>query len=591
MKRLLALLVVATMIVSIFAMTNVVSAATADWVVNSVEGTATIDGVKDDAYDAFEALVFETCGEGSGNGGGATLDTPLGHGYIMNDAEYVYFFMDVDDADRDNTSTNAYERDSVEVFFMEPAALNDAGQPIAAGAKTQWRICYDGDMGADSGTPPVSGDTCVVLEKEDGSGYVVEGKFPITEVLNNQIEMLLQINSASGGARSATVYASGHPEGDNGYQRNDRKSDYDCWMTLALAGDHADTRVDPIPVAQEITVKNYQSILDRKFDTQIFVQDQATWSYWNTVYSGPSIGLGTTGEFAANGLYQPVPADALTAELTKDYATAPKLAVQLSDNAMADGDAEEFTATYSDITIKATGYTDVVIPGAAVEKKLKAAAADWGMSGNSWEIDLGTPIITDLGLTVQQFCTEYLPALTDINFTVSFDTYNLNDLATVQAFVDNLAVVEQEFVDTDETIVEALEKANAALAAAQAEGATAEALEDALKDANSAKNRANKTRENAGWAEGGIADTYIQTTFGGIVDQIQALVDAAAASAPAEEEAPADEAEAPADEAEAPADSSSSESGSSTGVIVGIIVAVVVVVVVVLAVVLGKKKK
>lgn len=581
MKRLLAILVVATMLVSIFAMTNVVSAATADWVVNSVQGTAVIDGVKDEGYDAFEALVFDTCGKSDGNGGGATLETPLGYGYIMNDDQFVYFFMDVHDADMDNTSDDAWQRDSVEAFYMDFA---EGG----GGSKVQWRVCYDGTMGADSGTPPVDGETCVVKVNDDGSGYVVEGKLPITEVLNNQIEMLLQINSATGGARSATVYASGHPEGDDGYQRNDRTTDYDCWMTLQLVGEFADTRVDPVPVAQEITVKNYQDIMARNFTTQIFVQDQATWSYWNTVYGGPTIKLGETGEFAAAGLYQPVPADALTPELTNDYTTAPKLAVQLSDGAMQDGESEEFTATYSDITIKATGYEDVVIPGAAVDKKLKAATADWGMSGNSWEIDLGTPIRETLGLTIEQFCKEYLPALTDINFTCSFDTYNLNSIDTLNEFVANLEAIEQTFID--ENLKEYTDKVNQALADAEAANGDVAALEAALKSATQGTNRARTEVTNAGYS--GIALTYVEETLQPIVDQIQGMLDEAnAAAAPAEPETPAEDNEAaPADDAEKPADSSSSD-GGNTGLIVGIVVVVVVVIVVIVAVVMGKKKK
>ena len=587
MKKLFAILVVAVMVISLMPMT--MSAATADWVVNSVEGTAVLDGVKDEGYDAFEPLVFETCGEGSGNGGGATLDAPLGHGYIMNDAENVYVFMDVHDPDMDNGSANNYEQDSVEIFFMEPAAVDDTGNPVAAGAKVQWRIHFDGVMDCDSGSNKPGADNCVVKVNDDGSGYVVEAKLPITEVLNNQIEILLQINSATGGARTATVYASGHPEGDNGYQRSDRDSTYDCWMTLALAGDHADTRKDPVPVAQEITVKNYQDILSRKFDTQLFAQDQVAWG-WVGLGTGASAALGTTTDLVWEAIAAPA-ADAFTAENTKEWSAAPKFAIQLSDNAMADGDTEKFTATYTDITVKATGYADVVIPGASVEMKLIASAADWGMSGNSWEIDLGTPVREQLGLDVQTFATAYLPALTSVSTTLTYDTYNLNDLATVQAFVDNLATLEQEFVDTDETIVEQLQKANDALAAAQGANGDAKVLEDALKDANSAKNRANKTRENAGWSEGGIADTYIQTTFDGIIAEIQGLVDAAA---PAEPEAPAETPNDDAAPAEDNAPSSSTtteEGGSNTGLIVGIVVVVVIIIAVVAAVLLGKKKK
>lgn len=586
MKKLLAIFVVAVMVLSLMPMT--MSAATADWVVNSVEGTAVIDGVKDEAYDAFEALVFETCGEGSGNGGGATLDTPLGYGYIMNDADFVYFFMDVHDSDMDNTSANNYERDSVEIFFMDAAALNDAGNPVTAGAKVQWRVCYDGDMGADSGIVPVANDTCVVKVNDDGSGYVVEGKFPITEVLNNQIEMLLQINSASGGARSATVYASGHPEGDNGYQRNSRDTTYDCWMTLALAGDHADTRRDPVEVPYEFTAKNYVDAQSAPFFSQLFAQDVVSWG-WYGVGSGKGGVLGDTVDYSWNAidLTQPV----FDTTNTNDWTAAPNYAIQVSCNGILDtaGDTAHYEFSISDIVITADGYDTVTIPAQTLDCKWVAKEESWGISGTDSSIELGATIRDTLGLTVQQFCEEYIPAISNISYSVTLDKWNLVTAADVQAFVDGLGALEDAFIN--ESLAEYTDRVNAALATASAEGATPDAIKDALDDATKAVNRARKDSENNGYVNAAYAHC---DSLQAIVDQIQGLYDAAVAaqSAPAEEPVAADNA--PADsEANAPADSasSSSEGGSSTGLIVGIIVVVVVIVVVVAAILLGKKKK
>lgn len=567
MKRLLAILVVATMLVSIIAMTPVLNAATADTVIQSAEGTAVIDGVKDDAYANAVELVFDQCG--SSNGGGAVLDAPAAHGYVINDAEWVYVFYDVHDTDLDNTSANSYEQDSIELFYMDN------------NTKVQWRIHYDTDN-ADADMTKVPADQYAVVVGDNG--YTVEAKIPITDVLNNQIEMLMQIDWCSGGKRDATVYITGHPEGDDGWQRDNRQTDYDVWWTLQLVGEFEDTRVDPVPEAQELTVKNYQDIMSRKFDTQLFVQDQVSWG-WLGLGVGPSVNFGDADvALEWTGLFQPVAADALNADNTNNFTSAPKFAIQVADSAMVDGEKEEYAGSYSDITIKATGYDDVVIPGEEYSKKLTAKEESWGMGGNSWEIDLGTPVRDQLGISIEEFSTTYLPALTDVTLTLSFTEYNLNTKDVVDEFVAGLEALEQAFVD--ENLAEYTTKINEAKAAADAAGDDAEALASALSDAQKALNRATKEVENAGYAADGIAATYVNDTLGAIVAEIQAKVDAAApAEAPVEDEAPE------ANEPAAPSSSNTSDGGSNTGVIVGIVVAVVVVVAAVVGIVLGKKKK
>ena len=569
MKRLLAILVVATMLVSIIAMTPVLNAATADTVIESAEGTAVIDGVKDDAYANAVELVFDQCG--SSNGGGAVLDTPAAHGYVINDAEWVYVFYDVHDTDLDNTSANSYEQDSIELFYMDN------------NTKVQWRIHYDTDN-ADADMTKVPTDQYAVVVGDNG--YTVEAKIPITDVLNNQIEMLMQIDWCSGGARDATVYISGHPEGDDGWQRDNRQTDYDCWWTLQLVGDFEDTRVDPVPEAQEITVKNYQDIISRRFDTQLFAQDQVSWG-WIGLGVGPSVNFGDTDvALEWTGLTGLVAADALNADNTNNFTSAPKLAIQIADSAMVDGEKEEYAGSYTDVTVKAEGYADVVIPGEEYSKKLTAANADWGMSGNSWEIDLGTPVREQLGLSIEEYSTTYLPALTDVTLTLSFTQFNLNDKAVVDEFVAGLEALEQAFID--ETLAEYTTKIDEAKAAADAAGDDAAALASALSDAQKALNRATKEVENSGYAADGLAATYVNDTLGAVVAEIQAKVDAAA---PAEEAAPAEDETPAANEPAAPSSSSSSSNGGSTGLVVGIIVAVVVVVAAVVGIVLGKKKK
>ena len=169
MKKLFSALVV--VLALCVAATFSVSAATADIVIQSVEGTAVIDGVKDEAYDGAQALEFVQ--QGKVNGAGGTLDEPIGTAYIINDAEWVYVYFDVIDDQLDNTNANNYERDSVEAFWMD------------GNAKNQIRYHYDQD---ETGADIVDVDSGTAYESKavlTDTGYAVEFKFPITDVRDN----------------------------------------------------------------------------------------------------------------------------------------------------------------------------------------------------------------------------------------------------------------------------------------------------------------------------------------------------------------------------------------------------------------------
>lgn len=587
MKRILAVLVAATMILSIFAMTTVANAATADLIVNSAEGTAVIDGVKDDSYAAATPVEFTQCGKD--NGGGAVLDTPKATGYIINDADGVYVFINVNDTDIDNTSANNYEQDSVEVFFM------------ADNAKTQWRIHYDGTVDADSGLPAVEGTdfACAMTD----AGYDVEVKVPITDVLDNQIQMVLQINSAAAGKREATVHIAGHTDGDLAYQRNTRQDTaYDGWWTLQLVGEFEDTRVDPVEEPVELTVKNYNVLKNASVMVQLYTQDKVSWG-WHGVGTNATMTVGgsVTPE-GFTGMFAPV--YEYTAEETSDWTVLPIFAVQIGDNGYLEpsiknddgsfkdsgtvGDSGRYKFTYSDITVKANGYDDVVIPGGEIVAKWTAKSEGSYTSGTANTIDLIGPASEQLGLDVQGACT-WLANVTDVNITVNYDEIELLTLDDITAFEATLGELEQAFID--ESLAEYTTRVNDALTAATKEGATAEEIQSALDDAQKAINRAKTEVKNAGYAEDGVAGKYITDTLTPVLDQIQEALDAAnAAAAPAEPEEPAAPEADAAEEAPAEAPASSS-SGSNTGVIVGVVIAIVVVVAVVVAVVLAKKKK
>lgn len=585
MRRILAIIVAATMLLSVFAMTTIVNAATADTVFESVEGTATIDGTMDDGYANALHLVLDQYG--TSNGGGAKLDSPAADVYIMNDAEWVYVFYDVHDTSLDNTSANYYEQDSVELFYMQD------------NTKNQWRIHYDEGNADPDQTKVDSTWYSVVLT--DG-GYAVEAKIPITDVLNNQIEMLVQVDACTGGKRDGTVYVTDHPEGDDGWQRDNRQTSYDVWWTLQLAGGpFEDTRVDPVEEPAELTVKNYAVIRDQaKVFVQLYTQDKVSWG-WHGVGTGSDLTLGgsVTPE-GFTGLFAPV--YAYTAEETADWTTLPIFALQIGDSGYLEpsiknddgtykdsgtlGDTARYKFSYSDIVIKATGYNDVTVPGGEISAKWTAKSEGSYTSGTASTVDLIGPAIEQLGLDTEGACT-WLANVTDVNVTVNYLEHEMLTLDDINAFEANLGALEQTFID--ESLAEYTTKVNDALAAAQAAGGDVDALNSALSDATKAVNRATKEVENAGYAADGVAATYINDTLAPIVEQIQGMVDEAVAAAPAEEETPAEDQTT--EEAPATDTASSSEGGSSTGIIIAVVVAVVVIIAAVVGIVLGKKKK
>lgn len=579
MKRLLAILISLAMALSLLPMT--LNAITADIVIQAGSGTAVIDGIKDEAYDTATPLDFVQ--KGKTNGGGEVLDEPIGHAWVINDDTNVYVFFSVIDSELDSTSANNYETDSVDVFWMNN------------NEKQQWRLYYENPGSADSGVDP-AGYYSVVVNDE---GYDVECYFPITDVLDNSIEMCLQINACSGGKRDYTCYILDNEEADDAYQRSTRQSEYDVWWTLALTGEHETNRVDPEPVAEEITIKNYASIQSRAISTSFFIQDNVAWQLWHTVGNGESIPLGETVEqtitasplgMTTNEAGEEV--GEINATNTNDWTVLPKFNLQMIDSAMVEGDKGEYNVTVSNITVSAEGYEDAVFTGEELgyvdkDYKLECSMADWGsLTGNAREIALSELIVNKLGITNEEYCTKYLTALKSITYSITYNSYNHNTKEVVDAFVEGLVALEQSFIDND--LKEYTDRVNAALESANGANGDLEVLNDALDEATKATNRARTECNNSGYTNAAL--TYVEETLVGVVDQIQAMVDEAVAAQPAEPEvtdAPEDE---PADDS-APSSSNTESSGSNTGLVVGIIVVVVIVVVAVVAILLGKKKK
>lgn len=565
MKKLLSIFVVLAMILS---MATMVSAKTADINNQSVEGTATIDGVKDDAYN--NGLILSIDQKGTSNGGGDQLESPIGTAYILNDAEYVYWFVEVIDSTLDNTSGNAYERDSVEIFYMDD------------NSKVQLRFCYDGDVGADTGKTPAAEDWTIVTTD---TGYNFEFRMPITDVRNNEIETCVQINYCENGSRTHTTYITGNAEGDNAWQRSNRQNDNDCWWTLTLAGEHEDTRVDPEEKPDELKKNNWETYQNVPTFIQLFAQDQVSWG-WIGVGSGVSGVFNVTTELNWTDLKMSMNFDETT---TSNYTVDPKFNIQLAnseflalpeDAEVGDtGDSGKFNYTYTDIVITADGYDDVVIPAGEIGGTLQVKKESWGRGGDALEITLVPSIKEQLGLDTAALC-EYLKNVTSVSTNITLVSYNLVTQEVIDEF---LVALDAEYEELLVELQEYFDKVTAAEELLADESADITAKEEAVSEADKAVKRINTK-----------TDGYPKAPE--MVAELQARVDALNATletlkTPVEETPDLNEEPTNDEVVDEPATTPATDSeGTNVGLIIAI-VAIVVVVVVVVIVVVSKKKK
>ncbi|MBR5121241.1 MAG: hypothetical protein IKU89_01690 [Oscillospiraceae bacterium] len=558
MKKLLCMIISAVMLCTVLA--TVSFAKTADTVYQSVEGTAVIDGVKDDAY--ANALALSMVQTGKTNGGGKVLETPMATVYIINDAEWVYVFFEVTDDQLDSSNPNNWEQDSVEIYYME----YNIGKQV--------RFLLDG-------TPIVNNNNEVDVEVAFATtdiGYNAEVKFPICDVLNNQVETCVQINQCTDGIRQYTVFAEGHTNGDEAWQRSKYTSRYDAWWTLALAGEHEDTRTSDARAPMEMNNDNYLKLRDITVSASLTTQNRVSYNDYQVLGAAVYANVGQTVDFLWTDLSGFMN---YTADTTANFTTAPFFNVVLGDASMPADTNAKYHFTYSDITIKAEGYDDVVFPGGKIEEVFEPTDNGSYVSGNTASLDLVTTIATTLDLTTEEVCT-YLTNVTEVSGSLTFVAYegrnvdDLNKYAETMDAEDVAKLAEIEYLEA--------EVANAEAVFANEE-ATLEEKEAAYRAANS------KVKETSFTVSSALPKT--NEFINGLVTRVDNLKLALEeAKAAVETEAPVTEApevEEPA--VEEPTTEAPAEGGLNLGLILGILAAVVAVAIVVVILIPGKKKK
>ena len=574
MKKLISVL--AVILALGLAAATAVCAATADLTVLSVLGTAVIDGIKDEAY--ADAVPVEFNQQGDTNGNGMVMDHSDATAYIINDAEYAYVFVDVYDDNLDNSGSIAYDRDSVELFWM------------VDNAKAQIRYHFDGTVDADSGEDV---ESAVVITD---TGYAVEAKIPITDVFDDKIEICIQINVCEDGLRQYTCYIQGNAEGDRAYARNNRESPNDCWWTLALSGRFEDTIEGEKNEPMEIDRDNFMSLRDSKFGVSLAVRNA---SGETGLLVGETDGVfGGTVKISWEG----------SSGLTEDRIGVrgePELFIMITDGGYLKlpegaqvgdtGETATYTFTYTDITITADGYDNVVVPGGTLDDiRFTVKQEDDWTSGTSVEIDLTEPVKEQLGLDTEGLC-EYLTNVTEVTTTVTFDAWNGRTKDDLDWY---LSVLEDEDKNILAIIQRNMDGVMEAKAVIEDETSDLTAKQEALKNAFAALEH---------------TETYVReyhtqsmevlTEMRAIVEELSSAVEKLEAEAQeqeqqeqqtqqedsdAQEPGVSGESGEPVNEENEATSSADEENGGGSGVIIGIVVAVVVIIIITAA---GSKRK
>ncbi|MEK3885534.1 endo-1,4-beta-xylanase [Paenibacillus sp. PL2-23] len=167
-------------------------------------GTPVIDGTIDSIWSETAAMPinkFQMAWQGAS-----------GSAKALWDENNLYVLFQVNNAELDKSSANAWEQDSVEVFLDQ----NNGKSTSYQADDGQYRVNYDNEA---SFNPPSIADGFESATKVIGSNYTVELKIPLTAVTpahNVELGFDVQINDGKAGARQSA--ASWNDTTGQGYQ-------------------------------------------------------------------------------------------------------------------------------------------------------------------------------------------------------------------------------------------------------------------------------------------------------------------------------------------------------------------------------------
>jgi endo-1,4-beta-xylanase len=158
----------------------------------AVEGTAVIDGKIDDVWN--DALSITTSTYTLGSGAVANVRT-------LWDEDYLYVLAEVKDPNLSKANANAYEQDSVEIFFDENNNKTSAYQSD----DIQFRVNYDNEKTITDG---FSSDIFKSATSITSDGYIVELAIPSSLggfTANQVIGFDAQVNDDDGSGSRTSI--------------------------------------------------------------------------------------------------------------------------------------------------------------------------------------------------------------------------------------------------------------------------------------------------------------------------------------------------------------------------------------------------
>ncbi|MBQ8824921.1 MAG: endo-1,4-beta-xylanase [Ruminococcus sp.] len=130
----------------------------------AVKGTPEIDGEIDEIWNTAKSIDVSTYTMGSG---------ATGTSKVLWDENYIYVLTEVKDSLLSKASKNAYEQDTVEVFFDE----NNNKTSYYESDDIQARVNFDNEKSVTDG---LSTDNFISAAKKTSDGYIVEVALPFT---------------------------------------------------------------------------------------------------------------------------------------------------------------------------------------------------------------------------------------------------------------------------------------------------------------------------------------------------------------------------------------------------------------------------
>lgn len=155
--------------------------------------TPAIDGTVDPVWSdtpAFPINQYQMAWQGA-----------TGTAKALWDDQYLYVLVQVNDAQLDKTSVNAYEQDSVEIFLDQ----NNAKTSFYQADDGQYRVNFDNETSFNPSSIATGFESATAV---NGTNYTVEAKIPLSAVTpaeGTKLGFDVQINDAKDGSRQSVA--------------------------------------------------------------------------------------------------------------------------------------------------------------------------------------------------------------------------------------------------------------------------------------------------------------------------------------------------------------------------------------------------